>query len=68
MIKSFKGVLILIEHKPVFINLIKVKWRFQCDEIYQTRVTVFHQDIQTLRREFNMTRSGVFLTTFEVFG
>ena len=40
------------------------------DVIYQTRVTVFHRDIQTPRRARveNTTRSGVFLTKFEVFG
>ena len=39
------------------------------DVIYQTRVTVFHRDIQTLRRLVeNTTRRGVFLTKFEVFG
>ena len=38
--------------------------------IYQTRDTVFHRDIQTprTRRVDSTTRSGVFLTKFEVFG
>ena len=39
--------------------------------IYQTREeTVFHQDIQTPRRELKIRRSarGVFLKKFEVFG
>ena len=37
--------------------------------LHQTRETVFLRDIQTPRRELNnTTRSGVFLTKFEVFG
>ena len=40
-----------------------------CDVIYQTRGTMFHQNIQTSRIEMKIRRaSGVFLTKFEVFG
>ena len=36
--------------------------------LHQTRETVFHRDIQTNeKRVKNTTRSGVFLTKFEVF-
>ena len=41
------------------------------EKIHQTRETVFHRDIQIRRKEKrveNTTRSGVFLTEFEVFG
>ena len=40
------------------------------DVKYQTRVTVFHRDIQTPRRElkYDAQRSNNFLTEFEVFG
>ena len=35
--------------------------------IYQTRDTVFHHISNTEKRVENTTRSGVFLTNFEVF-
>ena len=39
------------------------------DVMYQTRETVFHRDIQKKKKRVeNTTRSGVFLTEFEVFG
>ena len=43
---------------------------YQMDEvevIYQTRDTVFHHISNTEKRVENTTRSGVFLTNFEVF-
>ena len=37
------------------------------DVIYQTRDTVFHHKSNTEKKVENTTRSGVFLTNFEVF-
>ena len=37
------------------------------DVIYQTRVSAFHHILNTEKRVENTTRSGVFLTNFEVF-
>jgi len=50
-----------------FQMMIVGKWKSNFYVIYQTRETVFHQDIQTTKRELKI-RSGVLLTRFEVFG
>ena len=51
-----------VTHDPVFL---KFERSFQV--IYQTQDTVFHHISNTEKRVENTTRSGVFLTNFEVF-
>ena len=56
---------------PIGIRPVMRKHRIEVQNvfyvIYQTRDTVFHHKSKTEKRVENTTRSGVFLTNFEVF-